>query len=136
MNSSRQSTLLAANDILDLFRRGDKITFDRKQLEEVEHRHPAIPVIRAAKRVHDLLKEKILTGSLVGDDKRVHPQYEHLGTHTGRQTSKWPNILGLGRLFRPLIIPEEGRGIGEVDWAQIEVGIAAAVYHDDISKHL
>jgi DNA polymerase-1 len=120
-----------AEGLLELFRHGDKISFDKGRLAEFQDRHPAIPLIRAARRVHDLLKDKILTGEFVGTDGRVHPEYRHLGTHTGRQTSRWPNVLGLGRLFRPLIIPDPGYGIGEADWCQIEVGIAAAVYHDD-----
>jgi DNA polymerase-1 len=65
-----------------------------------------------------------------GADGRVHPFHRQLGTHTGRQTSKWPNILGLERVLRPLIVPDPGCGIGEVDYSQIEVGIAAAVYQD------
>jgi hypothetical protein len=40
-------------------------------------------------------------------------------------------VLGLDRTLRPLIVPEPGFGIGEVDLSQIEVGIAAAVYGDD-----
>src|SRR5262249_37650797 len=46
-------------------------------------------------------------------------------------TSRWPNVLGLGKVFRPLIVPDPGCGLGEADWSQIEVGIAAAVYNDD-----
>lgn len=42
-----------------------------------------------------------------------------------------PNVLGLGRLLRSLVVPQPGYGIGEVDLSQIEVGIAAAVYDDD-----
>src|SRR6516164_8167829 len=120
----------AKEGLLESFRRDGKVTFDKNQLADFADRHPAIPLIRAARRVHDLRKEKILTGEFVGADGRVHPEYRHLGTHTGRQTSRWPNVLGLGRVFRPLIVPEPGRGIGEVDWSQIEVGIAAAVYGD------
>jgi DNA polymerase-1 len=30
-----------------------------------------------------------------------------------------------------LVIPEDGCGIGEVDWSQVEVGVAAAVYNDE-----
>jgi DNA polymerase-1 len=78
-----------------------------------------------------LQKERVLTGEFVGADGRVHPEYRHLGTHTGRQTSRWPNVLGLGRVFRPLVVPAPGRGIGEVDLCQIEVGVTAAVYGDD-----
>jgi DNA polymerase-1 len=120
----------AKEGLLELFRRDGKVTFDKNQLADFADRHPAIPLIRAARRVHDLQKEKILTGEIVGADGRVHPEYRHLGTHTGRQTSRWPNLLGLGRVFRPLVVPEPGRGIGEVDLCQIEVGVAGAVYGD------
>ena len=42
----------------------------------------------------------------------------------------WSNILGLDRVLRPLIVAAEGFGIGESDWSQIEIGIAAAFYGD------
>ena len=60
----------------------------------------------------------------------IYPQYNQLGTHTGRVTSKHPSIMSLDRFLRPLIIPEEGRSIGEADWSQIEIGIFAALYRD------
>jgi DNA polymerase-1 len=124
-------TFFAREGLLHLFRRNGRVSFDKNQLAALQDRHPAIALIRAARRVHDLQKEKILTGAFVGADGRIHPEYRHLGTHTGRQTSRWPNLLGLGRVFRPLVVAGPGRGIGEVDWSQIEVGIAAAVYHDE-----
>ncbi len=125
------SEFFARLGLLELFRREGKITFDKEQLEAVQDRHPAIPLIRAARRILDLQKEKVLSGELVGADGRVHPDYRQLGTHTGRQSSRWPNVMGLGRIFRPLVVAAPGRGIGEVDYSQIEVGVAAAVYGDD-----
>jgi DNA polymerase-1 len=131
VNSHRQlKDFFARQGLLELFRHGGRFSFDKKQLEAFEDRHPAIPLIRSAKRVLDLQSEKILTGEFIGADERVHPEHRNLGTHTGRQTSTHPNILGLGRIFRPLIIAAPGCGIGEVDLCQIEVGIAAAIYHD------
>jgi DNA polymerase-1 len=116
--------------LLEVFRRGDSYSFDRDQLSRYHDRHPAIHLIRVARRVLDLEADRIITGGLVGMDGRVHPDHRQLGTHTGRQSSSWPNVLGLGRVFRPLIVPQDGRGIGEVDLSQIEIGIAAAVYRD------
>ena len=116
--------------LLDLFKRDGKVSFDKDLLKDFSDRHPAIPLIRAARCVHDLRKEQILTGELIGSDGRVHPDHRQLGTHTGRQTCRWPNLLGLGRVFRPLVVPDPGRGMGELDWSQIEIGIAAAVYGD------
>lgn len=116
--------------LLDLFKRDGKVSFDKDLLADFSDRHPAIPLIRAARRVYDLRKEQILTGELIGADGRVHPDHRQLGTHTGRQTCRWPNLLGLGKVFRPFVVPDPGRGLGELDWSQIEVGIAAAVYGD------
>jgi DNA polymerase-1 len=117
--------------LLELFRRDGKLSFDKEALADFEHRHPAIPLIRAAKKVLQLQSDKLLTGELVGADGRVHPDHRQLGTDTGRQSCRWPNILGLGKVFRPLVVPGPGRGLGEADLSQIEVGLAAAVYGDE-----
>jgi DNA polymerase-1 len=120
-----------ARGLLHLFRRDGKVSFDKGMLEEFEGHHPAIALLRAYRRVSGLVKTRILAEEFVGADARVHPNYTQLGTHTGRQTSWGPNLLGLGRVFRPLVVPEPGRGLGEADLSQIEVGIAAAVHRDD-----
>jgi DNA polymerase-1 len=117
--------------LLDLFRRDGKLSFDKEALDDFHDRHPAISPIRAAKKVLQLQGDKLLTGDFVGADGRVHADHVQLGTDTGRQTCRWPNVLGLGKVFRPLITAEAGWGIGEVDLCQIEVGLAAAVYHDE-----
>jgi DNA polymerase-1 len=117
--------------LLELFRRDGKLSFDKEALADFADRHPAITLIRAAKKVLQLQGDKLLTGELVGADGRVHPDHRQLGTDTGRQSCRWPNILGLGKVFRPLVVPESGRGIGEADLSQIEVGLAAAVYGDE-----
>jgi DNA polymerase-1 len=116
--------------LLELFREGGGHSFDKKRLEAALGHHPAVPLIRAARRVLDLREEKVLTGEFAGADGRVHPDHGQLGTHSGRQTCRFPNLLGLGRLFRPLVVPDPGRGIGEADLCQVEVGVAAAVYGD------
>ena len=117
--------------LIELFRRGGKLSFNREHLDEFHDHHPAIALVRAARRVADLRDDKLLTGEFVGADGRVHPDHRQLGTDTGRQSCRWPNVTGLGKVFRPLIVPDPGRGLGEVDWSQIEVGIAAAVYRDE-----
>ncbi|HEX4610597.1 MAG TPA: DNA polymerase [Urbifossiella sp.] len=116
--------------LLDHFRRGGGCTFDGGRLDAVIGLHPAVPLIRAARRIHTLRSAKVLTGEFVGAGGRVHPRYQVLGAHTGRLTCDSPNLPGIGRLFRPLVVPEPGCGIGEADWAQIEVGVAAAVFGD------
>jgi DNA polymerase-1 len=116
--------------LLELFRRHGTYCFDKDQLHRFHGRHPVIPLLRAARRAEDLQRDPLLTLDLVGADGRVHPDHRQLGAETGRQTSRWPNVLGLDRVLRPLVVPDPGRGLGEVDWSQIEVGLAGAVYDD------
>ena len=116
--------------LVELFRRGGKLSFDRGHLDEFRGHHPAIALVRAARRVGAIRDDKLLTGEFVGADGRVHPDHRQLGADTGRQSCRWPNLSGLDRVFRPLIVPDPGHALGEVDWSQIEVGIAAAVYGD------
>ncbi len=117
--------------IIDRFQRGGVLTFDKEQLEQCLHVHESVEVIHSIRRIRELDKQAHIVNSLIDHDGRVHPDYKLLGAHSGRITSRWPNVCGLGKVFRPLIVPEQGRGLGEADWAQIEVGIAAAVYRDD-----
>jgi DNA polymerase-1 len=117
--------------LLHLFQRNGKISFDKNMLQEFNDHHPVIPMLLSNRKIDSLLTSRILTDELVGADGRIHANHTQLGTHTGRQTSWGPNILGLGRVFRPLIVPEPGYGLGEVDLSQIEVGIAAAFYNDE-----
>lgn len=63
----------------------------------------------------------------------LHPQYMTIGTETCRCTSKNPNINGIPKEIRPIIIPHSGnRGIVEIDYCQMEVGIVAALSEDSL----
>ena len=117
--------------LLHKFRQGGKLSFDKDVLKKNIELHPSIFLLRAVRRASDLLADQLMTPAFVGEDGRVRAEHRQLGTDTGRQTCRWPNLLGLDRILRPLIIPEQGYGIGEVDWSQVEVGIAAAVYGDE-----
>jgi DNA polymerase-1 len=116
--------------LLEAFRTGNKYSFDDKQLEAAEDRHPAVALIRHTRKAVRLLADKALTGELVGADGRLHPDHRQLGAESGRNSMRDPNIGGIGRVLRPVVVPDPGYGIGEVDLSQIEVGIAAAVYGD------
>jgi DNA polymerase I len=117
--------------LLHSFRQGGTVSFDKKMLKKNAHLHPAIALLRHGRRVSSLLADKLLSSEFVGDDGRVRADHQQLGTATGRQASRWPNFLGLDRMLRPLVIPDPGYGIGEVDFSQVEVGVAAAVYGDE-----
>jgi DNA polymerase-1 len=116
--------------LLDPFRVRGGYSFSDDRLEAAEARHPAIPRIRLLRKIRRLRADKALTGELVGADGRLHPEHRQLGAESGRNAMRWPNVGGIGRALRPVVVPEEGHGVGEVDLCQIEVGIAAAVYND------
>lgn len=117
-------------NLLHLFVGRNGHSFDKKLLKAHASRHPAIPLISEARQIRNLQADGVLDRELIGSDGRMHPEHQQLGTHTGRQTSRDPNILGLPGVLRPLVIAKPGYGIGEVDLCQIEVGITAASYND------
>ena len=117
--------------LLHLFQNGPGYSFDRDHLKQAKAHHPAIPLILALRRLEDIRNSELLNPELVGADGRIHPIYDELGTATGRLTSHHPSIMSVDSLLRPGVIPGPGRGIGEVDWSQVEVGIAGAVFKDD-----
>jgi|SRR5579862_1656260 len=116
--------------LLPLFKRDGKHSFERKQLELHMDCHEIMPYLYAVRQVDDVKKSGVFNYELIGVDGRTHSNHRQLGTDTGRQTTRWPNVLGIPRALRPMIVPEEGYGLGEVDLSQIEVGISAAVYGD------
>jgi DNA polymerase-1 len=116
--------------LLHAFQEKGKISFDKKSLKKNSDLHPIIPLIRTIRKITTLIADKVMSPEFIGADGRMHATHQQLGTDTGRQTSKWPNFLGLDRILRPLIIPKEGYGIGEADWSSVEIGISAAIYND------
>jgi DNA polymerase-1 len=116
--------------LLEAFRVRDGYTFDDDHLERVEDRHEAIAKVRALRKLGRLRSDKLLTGELIGADGRLHPEHRQMGADTTRNSMRWPNLAGIGRALRPLVVPEDGSGLGEVDLSQIEVGIAAAYFND------
>lgn len=116
--------------LLALFMEDGEVVLDDARLQAVEDRHPAIRLLRRLRKFKRLLAECVRLRGLQGRDGRVHPVHRQLGAATGRNTCVTPNVAGIGRLFRPMIVPDEGRRLFEADFCQIEVGVAAAEHGD------
>ncbi|MEO6594323.1 MAG: DNA polymerase [Planctomycetota bacterium] len=99
-------------------------------LEPIEHLHPAIRAFRLHTRYQRLAGEEWLTGALLDADGRLHPNHVQLGAATGRNSCSSPNLAGIGRILRPVVTAPPGRALVELDYAQIEVGVAAAEHND------
>jgi len=126
---------LKKHGLLPLFRKGTGYDVSKDALKSRINLHPLIREIYEYRKIQALINEKMLSPCLAGPDGRVHPTHVQLATETGRQASEEPNVLGLSKLVRTIIIPESGYGIGEVDLSQIEVGISAAFYNDEALIH-
>ena len=72
-------------------------------LKQYQHLHPVIPLIRNWRKVGQLADDPAVNGRLDASDRRVHPTLRVLGADTGRTQSQLPNLMGLGRVFRPLV---------------------------------
>ncbi len=113
-----------------LCRRSGKDSVEDEVLEAIQHQHPAVRAYRLHKRYQRLAAEEWLGGALTGADGRLHPDHGQLGAATGRNVCRRPNLAGIGKIFRPVVIAPPGRALVELDYAQIEVGVAATE-HDD-----
>ena len=77
-------------------------------LEGREHLHPAIPLVRRWRKVRQLASDPAVLGLITGADGRVHAEFNALGADSGRTQARRPNLLGIGRIFRPLIRAPRG----------------------------
>lgn len=99
-----------------------------KDLELLEDQHQVFKIfsrLEKLKRINRFLNS-------VGDMQRIRPIYKTMGAVTGRCTSTVPNIMGLPKIFRPIVIPSRPDfGIVECDYSQMEVGVGAALSEDE-----
>mgnify|MGYP002624027332 CR=1 FL=1 len=109
----------------------DQVCTKDKILEEREHLHPAIALVRQYRKIRMLSKDPAVLGLIEGKDGRVHAKFTVLGAESGRTQSSVPNLMGIGKSFRPFVRATDGYAIGDVDLSQIEIGIAAAVFRDE-----
>lgn len=120
----------ALHNLLHHFSQGDSYSFKKQKLKDLAHIHLAIELIAEFKKVQSISSDMLLQPSIVGADGRVHSDHKQLEVVTGRQSCANPNLLGIPGVMRPLIVPEQGYGIAEADYAQIEIAITAGVYGD------
>ena len=132
-NSTQQLAQLLKNTGLDRHfpktSTGQPCTSD-SVLEARERMHPAIPVVRQWRKLRQLSSDPAILGEIRGCDGRVHAEFRVLGADTGRTQARRPNLMGLGKVFRPLVCASENFGLGEVDLTQVEVGIGGGLFFD------
>src|SRR5262249_26399883 len=97
---------------------------DDGSLRKLEGLHPAVRAFRLYRRSRQQSDQ--LWRAVLGADGRGHPEHRPLGAARGRSTCRAPALAGLDRVLRPVVTAPLGRALVELDYAQIEVGVAAA----------
>lgn len=114
--------------ISENFIKNGSTCFDKDNLSQNKHLHPAIEILSINRRAYDCLNNKLLNSLMIDTDNLVHAEQNPVGSDTGRQSTSNPNLFGLGGMLRPVIVPDPENYIGECDYSQVEPGIAGVVY--------
>lgn len=102
---------------------------------------PEQPVIRDVLEYRQLTKLKSTyadgLAGYIGEDNRIHSNFNQTITATGRISSTEPNLqnipvkMALGREIRRVFVPEEGYVFVDADYSQIELRVLAHMSGDE-----
>jgi DNA polymerase I-like protein with 3'-5' exonuclease and polymerase domains len=115
---------------LALLSRGNKVSADKENLKILREYHELPGLIMKYREYASFATVEWLAGMLKGADKRVHPAHGQLRSDTGRNGCSAPNLVGISKKVRPLVVAPPGRALVELDYGQIEVAVAAAEHAD------
>lgn len=106
-------------------------------LESLRFEHPVIDLIlnyRTLAKLNSTYCEGLL--KVVGEDNRIHSNFNQTETRTGRISSTEPNLQNipvrteLGKEFRKFFIAKEGWTFVDADYSQIELRVLAHISND------
>ena len=108
-------------------------------LQEIEHRHPIVPLIIRYRTITKLYSTYILGfQNILDKDNKIHTIFNQALTSTGRLSSSEPNLQNIpvrteeGRALRKLFIPSHKDGfICSADYSQIELRLLANFSGDE-----
>ncbi|OGI72383.1 hypothetical protein A3J61_00905 [Candidatus Nomurabacteria bacterium RIFCSPHIGHO2_02_FULL_38_15] len=116
---------------------GGKISTRESELEKMRDLHPAIGKILEYRELQKLLSTYLdVLPTLAGTDGRIHATFNQIGAVTGRFSSKNPNLQNIpiktekGRVIRNAFISEDGYSLVVLDYAQVELRLAALFSQD------
>jgi DNA polymerase-1 len=118
---------------------GGKISTRESELEKMRDLHPAIAQILEYRELQKLLSTYLdVLPTLVDSNDRIHATFNQIGAVTGRFSSKNPNLQNIpikterGRVIRDAFIAEDGYSLVVLDYAQVELRLAA-VFSQDVA---
>lgn len=99
----------------------------RSNSKSLSHVDPIFPYLSGIEKVE---RGSAILSQMSKLPSYIKPQYQIVGTVTGRCTAKEPNLLGLPGALRHVIRAELGMSIVECDYKQMEIGVLAALSAD------
>lgn len=107
-------------------------SFRKDKLKDNRTAHPVVELLYLHGKYLGILRDPLFAEQYISADGRIRPWIDPLGADSGRPSFKRPNIVGLGKNLRPVVVPDApGYGLAELDFEAEEVFIAAAHFGDE-----
>jgi DNA polymerase I-like protein with 3'-5' exonuclease and polymerase domains len=120
--------------IIGLFRSSKSASgysFRKEQLKNNRGAHPVVNLLHLHAKYRTVTRDPLFAGQCISVDGCVHPWINPLGADSGRPSFKQPNLVGIGKVLRPIVVPDgPAYGLAELDFVAQEVFIAAAHFGD------
>lgn len=84
-----------------------------------------LQLLQKSREWSKLLSSKLLQGFFLAQDGKIHADHRVLGADTGRTQTRHPALTNISRVLKPLVMPGPYRKVGDEDFSQIEIGVAA-----------
>jgi len=111
------------------------------ELEKIKNEHEIIPLLlrfRELNKIKSAVIENLLR--MIGEDGRIHPQFNQLGAVSGRFSCSHPNLQNIpkkGRLadsIRKCFLADEKYNLVSFDYSQMELRVSAFLSDDKKMK--
>lgn len=118
-----------------------------KQIEELKDPSKKVDEVKEIERLLKFLElfeqynknKKLLstyTSYNVDENSRVHTNYLIHGTHTGRLSSRDPNLQNVPKEAKKVFVSREGWSLVELDYSNLELRVLAVESDDDVLKEI
>ncbi|KKL88397.1 hypothetical protein LCGC14_1925090, partial [marine sediment metagenome] len=100
-------------------------------LLRMQHEHAAIPIIlrwRTLERYRQFLEDWLAEAD---EESRIHTSFTLAHTHSGRLSSRDPNLQQLALAWRKHFVASDGRLLVSADYHGLEIRVAAFVSRDE-----
>lgn len=116
---------------------GDRST-NAEMLDRLKDEHIIIPKIIFWRELSKIYNTYLLPlSNFIGEDSKIHPEFNQLGAATGRWSCENPNLQNLpansdiGKMVRNIFVASSGYKLVSLDYSQIDLRSAAILSGDE-----